>query len=55
MGRGPSRAVRLDGAAGPGVEPSKLAALSRAYARTDGWVTVRLPDPFGATRIELSR
>ena len=52
---GSLRAVTLDGESLPGVEPAELAAASRGYARADGWVTVRLPDPFGAMKLELSR
>jgi alpha-glucosidase len=52
---GPLRSVRVDGAVVPPVEATALATAERGHARTEGWVTVRLPDGFGATRIELAR
>jgi len=52
---GPLREVKVDGKPLAEVKAASLPESARAFARSDGWVTVRLPDPFGALSIELVR
>jgi alpha-glucosidase len=52
---GPLAAVRIDGSEVSSVPPARLASEKRGYSIADGWVTLRFPDAFVATRIELVR
>ena len=52
---GPLREVRVDGKALREVEADALEDAGRGFTRSGGWVTVRLPDSFGALRIEVVR